>query len=400
MSTPNATDQYTRFMVSLFDEREVQGIPKAFQSFFGKGGADQTVFEEDAGTVEIDIVRANGEQLASLVNRGQSSDTISRQKNTTDEVFTNQVRKWPLIEEESNINSTQLLKRMAGENPFSGRPRMDRNRNLAMKLHFDQIRKTCRTMEFLAAQSILTGKMPALLGTTNDDLIYDFKRKTAHTVTVDNAWDSGSQTILKDIDSACELIEANAYMTPNFMAIGDDAMAALIDDSDVQTVADNRRFELIEVSSMNPVPSEYMRFVNAGWIPRGRLKTPGGRILWLFNNNQRYTNTSGVSTRYMPSDQAFILDINARFDKYFGPRDSFDLTPDEIAWMRNMFGFNLDAGMMPSNVAEAGIVDPRSFYFDAYRPDGRKTVVMRSQSAPIFPTTQTDAIVVLKGLID
>lgn len=399
MSTPNATDQYTRFMVGLFDEREVQGTPTAFQSLFGKGGADRTVFEEDAGTVEIDIIRANGERLAATVNRGQSSDDVSRQKNSTDEVYTNFTRQWPLIEEESNINSNQLLYRLAGENPYSGRSRMDRNRELARNLHFDQIRKTARTMEYLAAQSILTGKMPAIIGTTNTDLIYDFKRKSTHNVTVSNAWNSGSQTILADIDSACELIESDAYMTPNFMAIGDDAMAALIADTDVIAKADNRRFELIEVSTKNPVPPAYERFVRAGWIARGMLKTPGGRILWMFNNNQRYTNSSGTSTRYLPSDKAFILDINARFDRYFGPRDSFDLTPDEIAWVQAMFGFNLNAAPMPMNVSAPGIIDPRMFYFDAYRPDGRKTVVMRSQAAPIFPTTQTDAIVVLSGLI-
>ena len=80
MSTPNATDQYSRFMVSLFDEREVQGIPTAFQAFFGGNAGSRTVFESNAGTIEIDILRANGERLAATVHRGQSSDTVTRQK--------------------------------------------------------------------------------------------------------------------------------------------------------------------------------------------------------------------------------------------------------------------------------------------------------------------------------
>ena len=400
MSTPNVTDQYSRFMVGLFDERKVQGVPTAFQSLFGTSGASKTVFQPDSESVEIDILRANGQRLAATVNRGQSSSAVSGQNNTTDQVFTNQTRKWPLIEEESNINSKQLLSRLAGENPFSGRTQVDRNRMLAKDLHDDQVRKSVRTMEFLASQSIITGKQPAIIGTSNTDLIYDFHRKSTHNVTVTYAWNNGSAAIQNDIDDACELIESDAYMNGNFMAIGDDAMAALIRDDETEAIANNRRYELIQVSTKNPVPPEYDYLVKAGWIPRGMLKTLRGRNLWMFNNNQRYTNSAGVSTRFLPSDKAIILDINARFDRYFGPRDSFALTADERAWMNEMFGFNMNAAPMPQNVTEKGIIDPSMFFFDAYRSIGRKTVTLRSQVAPIYPTTQTDAIVVLSGLIE
>jgi hypothetical protein len=396
--TPNATDQYTRFMVGMFDEREVQNIPTAFQSFFGGNASSRTVFEEDAGTIEIDILRANGERLAPTVHRGQASTPVDTENNT-DEEFTNFVRKWPLIEKESHINSDQLLKRLAGENPFSGRTKMDRNRQLAKNLHFDDVRKTIRTMEFLAMQSILTGTQPAKIGTSNPSLIYDFRRKSTHNVNVVNPWNGGSAAINDDLDDACELIEADAYSTPKFCGIGDDAMAALIRDDEIQTVADNRRFELIQVSTKNPVPPEFERFIKAGWIARGLLKTLRGRNLWLFNNNQRYTNSAGVSTRYMPSDKAFILDTDARMDRYFGPRDGFDPTAQDVAMGQEYFGFSINTPPMPSNVQAPGIIDPRMFYFDFYRGKGNKTITLRSQSAPIYPTTQTDAIVVLSNLI-
>ena len=399
MSTPNNTDQYTRFMVGMFDEREVQSSPQAFQAFFGQNAPSRTIFEPDAGTVEIDILRANGESLASLVNRGQASADISRGKNTTDQTFTNFVRKWPLIEEESNISSDQLLKRLAGDSSFSGRTRLDKNRIIAMDLHNDQIRKATRTMEFLAMTSILTGQMPAILSTANTDLIYDFKRLATHTWAVGNKWDVANGTALDDIDASCELIEKDSYMTPNFIGIGDDAMAAFIADSEQQDLADNRRYDLLEISTANPVPAEFARFVKAGWIARGRLRTPRGRVLWIFNNNQRYTNAGGTSTRYMPSDKAFVLDINARMDRYFGPRDSFDPTSDQAAWGQEMFGFNINAAPMPQNVTAGGIIEPRMFYFDHYRGKGNKVVTLRAQAAPIFATTQTDAIVVMTTLV-
>ena len=39
------------------------------------------------------------------------------------------------------------------------------------------------------------------------------------------------------------------------------------------------------------------------------------------------------------------------------------------------------------------------FHFDAYRSPDNKTVYLRTQSAPIYATTQTDAICVLKDLL-
>ena len=394
------SDQFTTFMVELFDERQVQSSPQAFQSLFGKtGGPDRTVFSADAATVQIDILLANGERLAATVNRGQSSSTSTNQKNSTDQKFTNENREYPLIEEVSNINSKQLIQRLAGDDPFKKRARLDRNRVLARDLHFDQIRKSVRTMEFFARESILTGKHPAIIGTNNNELIYDFKRKASHIITVATGWNQAAAEILANADDACELIEQDAFMTPNFFAIGDDAMDALINDEKVQKISDNRRFELIMVSTNNPVPPEFSAQVAAGWIARGRLRTPKGRVLWLFNNNQNFTDEGGSTVRFMPSDQAFIMDTRARMDRYFGPPDSLPLTPDEMIWSNALFGFNMESAPMPINVTKGGIINPAMFFFDAFRSNDRKTVTLRTQSAPIYPTTQTNAIVTLKGLI-
>jgi hypothetical protein len=399
MATPNPTDQYTRFMVGMFDERDQQGIPTAFQSFFGNNAASETVFEPDAGTIEIDIIRANGERLAPLVHRGQSSKDVSRGKNLTDEEFSNFVRKWPLIEKEGNINSQQLLNRLAGDNAFQRRSKLDKNRQLARKIHFSQIRESVRTCELLASQSILEGVQDAILDTSNTALQYDFRRKSTHNVSVEEYWDGESAAIMDDLDAACDLSEADAYVTPDFLGLGDKAIAALIRDTEMQTLADNRRYKIIQVSQNNPVPTEYAKYIKAGWTARGLLMTLSGRELWMFTNNQRYTNDSGASTRYMPSDKAFLLNTNARLDKYFGPRDSFDPTPAEATWMQQMFGFSVNSAPIPQNVAVTGVIDPRMFYFDGYMGKGRKTQTLRAQCAPIFPTTQTDTIIVLSDLI-
>ena len=401
MSTPNATDFYSRFMVEMFDEREVQATPRAFQALFGNPlGASRTVFSEDQGTVEIDILRANGERLSAMVHRGQVSDDVSRQKNATDQKYTNVVRVYPLIEEEGNINSQQLLKRQAGDNPFARRTQIDRMRDLARVIHYDHMRKMIRTNEYLASQSILTGKMPAIIGTTNTSLLYDFYRKATHTYNVTNKWDSGSQNILGDIDGALDLIRQDAFMKGDFMAIGGSAMKALIEDTTTQTLADNRRFELIQVSLNFPVPPRFARLVEAGWTAYGRLRTPKGREVWMFTNDDIYTDSSSATQNYMPLDKAIIMPVGARMDRYFGPRDRLPVTSQEAAWYNEMFGFNMEVPPLPPNVeTSSGIIVPASFFSDAYTPDGKKTVILRTQQAPIFATTQTDSIVVLGDIV-
>ena len=66
--------------------------------------------------------------------------------------------------------------------------------------------------------------------------------------------------------------------------------------------------------------------------------------MWVFNYNGTYTDPStGLLTKYMPKGYAFITDINARRDRYFGPEDHLPVTGDVRAWYADMFGVNMDA---------------------------------------------------------
>jgi hypothetical protein len=55
--TPNPADAFSRFFAAAFDE----------------AGGSQTFWTEDALTVDIDIIRAEGETHAALVHRGTDS---------------------------------------------------------------------------------------------------------------------------------------------------------------------------------------------------------------------------------------------------------------------------------------------------------------------------------------
>jgi hypothetical protein len=389
-------------MVELFDESKIIGVPTAFQAFFGNPAAgSDTVFCPDSDTVEIDIVRGN-EKLAAMVPRGTVSRSIgTKQRDIQLEKYTNVARVFPLVEEDGNISAADLLKKLPGEGPYDQvLTRRDRLRWRALKIHMESIRKSIRTFEYLASQSILTGKMPAMLGTVGDSLLYDFYRNPDNIFSVPTAWDDTAAVIMSDIDAACDLIRVNGHTNPDFCGVGGAAMDAFIKDDIVQVRADNRRIELIEVSTNSPVPPRFNRFIEAGWIARGRLRTPKGYTLWLFTYIDGYTDDNGDFANYMPVDQAIVCDCMARCDRYFGPAEVLPVTAQRAAFYQENFGFNLNAPALPMKIKNpSGVIMPEMFMPYAYGAVDYTNITHRVQSAPIFSTTHTDAFVTLTDLI-
>jgi hypothetical protein len=399
-------NEYTRLMVEKFDETMAIVAPTAFQgSFFGvpQTGA-VTVFSQDSKTIEIDIKRRNGRRAARLVNRGASSDDISRVKANTEERFTNAARAWPLIESYGHINSNELLDRVAGETPYQMTSRQDRMTMKAMLIHHEHMVQQIHTFEYLARESVLNGQHPAILATSDSDLIYDFYRNSGNTITVANAWNSGSQTIMADFDDIIDAIQQNGYMFGDYGAIvGTDAFGDLKDDTDIRADADNRRYLFVELGgNVAELPTEFSRYKENGFAPRGYIETPKGRRVWLFTYDLTFTDDfttgSDVETNWMPADKCLVFSPKARCDRYFGPPDRLPVTPDEVTLYQDLFGFNMNAAPMPPKVKNPGVIDARMFYPDAYRAPDKKSVMLRTQSAPIFPTTQTDAFGLLEGL--
>jgi len=397
--TPNTVDLFSRFMAREFDESEVIAVPTAGQTFFGRAGS-QTIFSPDSNDVDIDIIRGN-EKIAALIPRGMVSRSLgSNQKNLQAGKYTTFSRKYPLSEEEGDINANQILNRQAGESPYDRDVRMARMRKLGSRIHMESIRRTVRMFEVLAWQSVLTGTQDAIIGTSDTDLQYDFRRNTNLTVTPSNEWDSGSQTIMADIDGICDAIRIYGHTQPDMMVLGGEAMQAFIDDSDIQDLADNRRFELIEVGMGTPVPAKFMPFVNAGLNPRGRLRTAKGYELWLFTYVDGYTNSSDTFVNYMTLTDVLICASTARADRYFGPPEMLPMIPQRRQLYSELFGINPDAPPMPPKlIGGSNVVNPGMFHCDAYVANDWKKVTIRTQSAPIFPTTQTDAFGLLEDVV-
>lgn len=401
-----AVNEYTRLMVEKFDETKAVIAPTAFQgAFFAGSPTGVTVFSTDSKTVEIDIKRRNGRRLARLVNRGAGSDDMTRTKSQTEEKYTNIAREWPLVETYGHIEANELLNRVAGETPYQRMSREDRMAMKAMLIHHEHMVQQIHLQEYLCQQALFEGQHPQILGTTNSDKIYDFYRNSGNIITVGNAWNSGSQTILADIDGGIDQLQQEAYLFGEYgMLVGTDAFGDIKADTSISSDADNRRYWFVELGGeVRELPTAFQRYKANGFQPRGYLETGKGRRVWLFTYDLTYTDdftTPGVDTEtnWVPTDQALIFHPDARCDRYFGPPDRLPITADEIALYQEMFGMSMASPEMPARVQNPGVVEPRAFYPDAYRGPDKKSVVCRTQSAGIFATTQTDAFVTLKGL--
>jgi hypothetical protein len=402
MLTPSNVDTFSRFFVDVFDEKEMIGVSTGFQAFFGRPdtGAN-TVFSPNSGVIDIDIIRGN-EKTAALIPRGTISRPLGpNQKNMNVERFSNFARKFPLSEEEGDITADQILYRLPGENPYQRRTRLDRMRRLGLKLHNENIRRHIRLFERLASQSVRTGKQDAILGTADPDLQYDFRRNPDNIISVPVAWNNAAAVIMANIDLAGDRLRVNGKVNMDMGIFGGDAMNAFLNDDKVKELADNRRFQQVTISMENDLPQRFQRFVDAGFQLRGKLQTPKGRTIWIFTYDDVYTNEAGDPVEYMPVDQAVFTSSMARCDRYFGPPETLPMIPQRVQLYQEIFGFDPSAAPMPDNIKSSGnIIDPNMFYCDAYVAGDWKKVSVRTQSAPIYATTHTDAFVTLTDLIE
>ena len=411
MSTPTPPNGFTRIMVDMFNEKRVITGSTAFQTFFGRpeAGLSKTIISPDALVADIDIVRGN-RKTSAFISRGVSASarSIDKQKNTKTQTFTSFSRKYPLIEELGDVDTVQLTKRIAGENPYQPLTQQERLRFLVVDDHApEHVSRIMRRCEVAAAESVLDGVMTAVDGAAGDTaLTYDFKRNSDNTIDkTGSEWNTGTPTIIADLDELANAVFINGKMKPDMCVMGDGAWGAFINDTAIKARADNRALsaDFIQISMANPVPERFAKFVVAGLQPRGMIKTDVGYELWLFTNVDVYDDDAGNDdVKFMPTDKVLVCSSLARADRYFGPNERMPISDVDRMWMISMFGIDPNMSLPAPSINLQGSLHAivrDMFYFDAYQAEDKKRITFRTQAAPIYATTQTDAFVTLNGLI-
>lgn len=392
LTTPLAVDTYARSMAEAYDENTLIGLSTLGQSFFGRPGS-QTKFDPDSLDVDIEIMRGN-RKTAALVPRGNVSRMLGdTQKDTKRDQWTQFNRTYPLIEEADTIQSKKLLRRQFGEAPYSGRTKKMRMLGEAKRNHAEHVRRILGAYERLSWESLLTGKMPAIFGTTDTDLIYDFRRNSNLSVTLGTQWTTTTADALGNLGALCELIRVHGKMNPDFTLMGTDAYNAFLKNETVLARADNRRyFTEVTIDSGMQVPTQMQHIIESGGQLRGKISVPEGYELYVFTYVDSYDTDAGVDTKYMPAGKVLVGSSKARADRYFGPNEQMPETQMRRQFYVEMFGMDITALQAPGNVKNLShAYQPGMIYFDAYPSQDWKNVTIRAQSAPVFVTTQTDA---------
>lgn len=393
MLAPQTVDMYTRFMDELFDERQIVKVDTVWQQFFGRPETGAKTVYTNNLDIDIDIIRTAGEKYAKMIHRDTNSQFLNLQKNVSDINFSSFSRIFPLCEEISDITASQLNKRLPGEMPYSPDSPEGRLRTLAKGFHEEHIRRYVRLFEVLCGLSVLGGAHPAILGSTNTDYWYDFRRNANLIVTPTVKWDAAGADILGDWDAAFDAGRLYGKVRYDMAIAGANILPVILNDETIQQFSDNRGFRFIRAGEQNWVmPSKYQRFVDAGLDPIGWFMTPRGRTFYLFAYDGIVTDDDGDPQYLMPINSFFFADSNARCDRYFGPGEVLPPDPITAQLYQFYFGMNMNTPMIPAGIKNAGgIVTPQMFHCDAVFAADHKKVSARTQAAPIFATTQTDS---------
>lgn len=383
--TINAVQNYTRLMTRVFSDLDSIPVFTFFLNLFAQP-TGETIIEMDANAIDIDIQRS-GKEVAAYIKRGTSARNIGVTKNQALlEKFTSDTKLFPLIEEETPITSTMIAKRMPGESVRNPLSRLAKQTALAAKAHKAHMNRIIRKSEFSAAESILTG-----FQTVDAGLQYDFYRRSAHIINATTVWsDSANAVPITDLSISGNLIFRNGNRKPTDTIMSSESWDEFLLTTQVLNIADKRRINHFS-SDMNAVaPSGYEDWVAAGAIFQGQVKA-GDWMLNIWTYPAIYDTDGGTQTQYLPDGKTIVLAKGARYDRYFGPADRLEVD-DSV--FRKMFGIG-DIESMPPNVVTSGIFSSEMFHVDAYGGGNNKAFTVRTQTAPIFPTIETDTIVTL-----
>jgi hypothetical protein len=255
--------------------------------------------------VEIDITRS-GEDVAIVIQ-----DISAGYRMNSADIFTNKSFKPPIFKEALPINSFDLIKRNAGENPFQD-PNFRANLITRTYSSLQKVEaKIRRAIELQASQVLQTGIVT--LANESGTTLYtlDYKPKATHFPTSGTTWGQAGDDKLGDIESLAAVIRADGLTDCNTLIFGSDALKAFLADTTVQAQLDNRRMNIGDIG--RPVMS------GAGGTYHGSISIGAYSYnIWTYTGRYKHPQT-GTSTAYVDPGKVILLSsTSTRLDATFG----------------------------------------------------------------------------------
>jgi hypothetical protein len=392
--TPTIIGTESRFFTGLFDDREKIMAGSSMLAFFTRG---ETMISPYAEDFDDKVIRGN-KKIAAMVPR---AGAITRHMGSTmitqkPGPFSSISRRFPLALEYFTVESSLLNKMTPMETPYQNLSKQDRLRWYVMKGLEESMRRLADLANVLAGQSMRLGVQDAILGTSNIDEQYDWYRLAANTITAAGVWTNPAADVIGDIDDACIQVHKKGRAVPDILCLSNAAFAGFRQNTRIIAEADNRRFESVNLEGASAPPPDHSFLTSNGWIYRGKLITDEGYELYIYTTQDYYEDNSGNVINIMPDAQGFVTSSKAKFDRFFGPPKTLDLTTAQVQWWIERFG--IDPRVPATNDRVPSGIIPRDAFF-LWGEESMGSIDMWVQFAPIFKTTQTDAVATLTSLV-
>ena len=292
------SDKYTKAMVQPYIQ---QLQPMGFGTGFFQAPPENFF---DTHSIEFDVMR-DDEQVAVAV---QDLCTGYRWNSADD--YTNKEFVPPVFREAFALESCDLLTRTVGDNPFENPGFRAKLTKRAVTNGRKTSNKIARAVESQAWEVLTTGKLDLKDSAGNTVYAIDFKAKPTHFADVANPWGGGSEDIIGDILTACNLVRNDAKMEPNQIIMGEAALEAALQNDEFVKRFDIRSIDLGLIAGNAPAGN--------GGNFRGVIEVGNKKLdLWTYDATYKDIQ-SGNTVTYMPTDKFIVRNGSARMDAFFG----------------------------------------------------------------------------------
>lgn len=289
----------------------------------------------DTEEVEIDIERS-GESIATVITDLSTGGHVNTFDGYTNKSFTP-----PLFNEVGTLNSFDLMKRNAGDNPFQN-PSFQANAAMKAFKTFRLLEnKVRRSVEHMASQVFQQCKLTLVDDKGNGAYLLDFKPKATHYPTVSVAWSNAASDKIGDVMALAKVIRTDGLSKPNVLIFGELAFQQWIDDEKVKERLDNRNMTVGQIAPESR--GEGSTFQGYIWLGNYRYE------MWTYDGQCENPVTKDSET-YVNDDSVIVLADNARLDLTFGSipliqqqGQSISALPRRMTSTKNGFGMTTNS---------------------------------------------------------
>lgn len=296
---------------SIFDPRTMGKVVSrmpAVHTFF------KTTFFHNVQTfntekVDVDFKKGN-RKLAPFVHRKIGGKTVP---NSGYEVKTYTP---PMVAPDKVTTVDDLLKRMPGENPFSGKSPAERavEKLAADFKELDEM--ITRREEWMCAQAIFTGTIPIVGEGINE--VIDFQFTNTETITTAaKKWSADGADPIADLKRWRKTVQKNGFVNCDVCVMADDVAAAFLKNATVQKLLDTKGYDLAVIKP---------RQMPNGVTYVGTLHAEGLDIYtyneWFLDD---WTNPDAPEQKpLVPDGTVALLSTGAEYSMYYGAATLID----------------------------------------------------------------------------